>query len=143
MMYHDCKLVHADFSEYNLLLHEGKVYVIDVSQSVEFDHPMALEFLRRDCVNVNAFFANKGVTVLGLKQIFYLIIEKTIKFTKDYIKELIEERKINPNSGGDKFDDELFKGLYIPRTLFEVEPEKLFTASKDQLVKIYFIIGYN
>ena len=27
--------------------------MIDVSQSVEHDHPHALEFLRRDCCNVN------------------------------------------------------------------------------------------
>ena len=31
----------------------GGVYVIDVSQSVEHDHPHALEFLRKDCANVN------------------------------------------------------------------------------------------
>lgn len=32
--------------------HDGGVYVIDVSQSVEHDHPCALEFLRKDCTNV-------------------------------------------------------------------------------------------
>lgn len=31
----------------------GGVYIIDVSQSVEHDHPHALEFLRKDCANVN------------------------------------------------------------------------------------------
>ena len=38
-MYNKCHLVHADFSEYNLLYQKGIVYVIDVSQSVEHDHP--------------------------------------------------------------------------------------------------------
>lgn len=33
--------------------HGGGVYIIDVSQSVEHDHPHALEFLRKDCANVN------------------------------------------------------------------------------------------
>lgn len=33
--------------------HDGDAYIIDVSQSVEHDHPQALEFLRKDCTNVN------------------------------------------------------------------------------------------
>lgn len=33
--------------------HNGDAYIIDVSQSVEHDHPHALEFLRKDCTNVN------------------------------------------------------------------------------------------
>jgi len=33
--------------------HSGDVYIIDVSQAVEHDHPHALEFLRKDCANVN------------------------------------------------------------------------------------------
>lgn len=64
------KLVHADFSEYNLLYFKDEVYVIDVSQSVEHDHPMALEFLRRDCANINDFFKRKGLQVLSIQSIF-------------------------------------------------------------------------
>lgn len=33
--------------------HNGDAYIIDVSQSVEHDHPHALEFLRKDCSNIN------------------------------------------------------------------------------------------
>ncbi|KAJ9595265.1 hypothetical protein L9F63_027349, partial [Diploptera punctata] len=51
-LYNECKLVHADLSEFNTLYHNGKLYVIDVSQSVEHDHPHALEFLRKDCTNI-------------------------------------------------------------------------------------------
>jgi RIO kinase 1 len=64
-MYQMCRLVHADFSEYNLLYYKGEVWVIDVSQSVEHDHPMALDFLRRDCGNINDFFKRKGLAVLN------------------------------------------------------------------------------
>jgi len=60
-MYTKCKLVHADMSEYNLLWHNDKTWVIDVSQSVEITHPQALEFLLRDCTNVSTFFQKKGV----------------------------------------------------------------------------------
>ena len=34
-MYQICRLVHADLSEYNLLYHSDKLFIIDVSQSVE------------------------------------------------------------------------------------------------------------
>jgi serine/threonine-protein kinase RIO1 len=33
-----------------------EIYIIDVSQSVEHDHPHALEFLRKDCTNINGTF---------------------------------------------------------------------------------------
>lgn len=40
-LYHLCRLVHADLSEYNLLVHgrraDATLYMIDVSQSVEHD----------------------------------------------------------------------------------------------------------
>lgn len=51
-LYNKCKLVHADLSEYNMLYHDGSIIIIDVSQAVEHDHPMALEFLRKDCINI-------------------------------------------------------------------------------------------
>ncbi|XP_012707208.2 serine/threonine-protein kinase RIO3 [Fundulus heteroclitus] len=61
-LYQDCNLVHADLSEYNMLWHQGKVWLIDVSQSVEPTHPHGLEFLFRDCRNVSTFFQKRGVS---------------------------------------------------------------------------------
>ncbi|KAM4533321.1 serine/threonine-protein kinase RIO3 [Odontesthes bonariensis] len=60
-LYQECNLVHADLSEYNMLWHEGKVWLIDVSQSIEPTHPHGLEFLFRDCRNVSTFFQKRGV----------------------------------------------------------------------------------
>ncbi|XP_026057341.1 serine/threonine-protein kinase RIO3-like [Carassius auratus] len=60
-LYQDCNLVHADLSEYNMLWHEGQVWFIDVSQSIEPTHPHGLEFLFRDCRNVATFFQKAGV----------------------------------------------------------------------------------
>lgn len=60
-MQNKCALVHGDLSEYNLLWFEDKVWVIDVSQSVELTHPKAMEFLFRDCYNVCKFFKKAGV----------------------------------------------------------------------------------
>ncbi|CAF1507214.1 unnamed protein product [Adineta ricciae] len=81
-IYHDCKLIHADFSEYNLLWFDGTVYVIDVAQSVEPYHPNAYVYLLRDCTNVSTYFSRRSlnehvltpeetfnhVTGLGFKQ---------------------------------------------------------------------------
>ena len=52
-LYHKCNLVHADFNQFNLLWFENRVWVIDVSQSVEPIHPMGLDFLLRDCDNIH------------------------------------------------------------------------------------------
>ncbi|KAG8214661.1 RIO1-domain-containing protein [Butyriboletus roseoflavus] len=72
-MYHGCKLVHADLSEYNILYHNAHLYIIDVSQSVEHDHPHAFDFLRNDIKNVEEFFERFGVRCLGLRRCFEFI----------------------------------------------------------------------
>ncbi|KAK3586909.1 hypothetical protein CHS0354_008503 [Potamilus streckersoni] len=73
-MHRECGLVHADLSEYNMLWHEDKVWVIDVSQSVEITHPKALEFLYRDCTNVSRFFEKQGAhDVLSAENIFNMV----------------------------------------------------------------------
>ncbi|XP_068199747.1 serine/threonine-protein kinase RIO3 isoform X1 [Antennarius striatus] len=61
VLFQDCNLVHADLSEYNILWHDGKAWLIDVSQSVEPTHPHGLEFLFRDCRNISTFFQKRGV----------------------------------------------------------------------------------
>ncbi|KPJ02494.1 Serine/threonine-protein kinase RIO3 [Papilio xuthus] len=60
-LYNVGHLVHADLSEYNILWWENKCWFIDVSQSVQPDHPNGLEFLLRDCRNIVNFFEKKGV----------------------------------------------------------------------------------
>lgn len=77
-MYNRCKLVHADLSEYNLLYHDDTVYVIDVSQAVENDHPMALDFLRRDCNIIREFFKRKIDRVLTTREMFLFVTDITI-----------------------------------------------------------------
>lgn len=61
-LYNEANLVHADLSEYNILWHEDKCWLIDVAQAVEPGHPSALEFLMRDCDNISTFFTRKGVS---------------------------------------------------------------------------------
>jgi RIO kinase 1 len=74
-LYARARLVHADLSEYNLLYHEGAVIVIDVSQSVDLDHPRALDFLRRDAVTVASFFARRGVVTLSTRACFDFVTD--------------------------------------------------------------------
>lgn len=74
VLYQQCKLIHADLSEYNMLYHCSHVYVIDVSQSVEHDHPHALDFLRRDITNINDFFRKKQVNVFSDWHLFQFIV---------------------------------------------------------------------
>uniref|UniRef100_A0A673UPJ5 Serine/threonine-protein kinase RIO1 n=1 Tax=Suricata suricatta TaxID=37032 RepID=A0A673UPJ5_SURSU len=77
-MYQDARLVHADLSEFNMLYHSGGVYIIDVSQSVEHDHPHALEFLRKDCANVNDFFLKHNVAVMTVRELFEFVTDPSI-----------------------------------------------------------------
>ena len=56
-------LIHGDLSEYNMIIHEGELVVIDMGQAVTVHHPNAGEFLDRDCENVAAFFTRQGIDV--------------------------------------------------------------------------------
>jgi len=56
---HKAGLVHADISEYNILL--GKIpYLIDFGQGVVLSHPKAREFLERDVANILKYYAKHG-----------------------------------------------------------------------------------
>ncbi|MEM0149919.1 MAG: RIO1 family regulatory kinase/ATPase, partial [Candidatus Micrarchaeaceae archaeon] len=53
------RLVHADLSEYNILINDGKPYLIDFGQAVTVRHPKALEFLDRDIANIAGYFRKR------------------------------------------------------------------------------------
>ncbi|XP_053665359.1 serine/threonine-protein kinase RIO3 [Anopheles marshallii] len=67
-LYKEAHLVHADLSEYNILMHDNHCWIIDVAQSVEPGHPGALEFLMRDCDNISTFFTKRGVSDVKSKE---------------------------------------------------------------------------
>jgi RIO kinase 1 len=59
--------------------HEGQLYIIDVSQSVENDHPLAMEFLRKDCTNITSFFGRRhNVCTMTVKELFDFITDVSI-----------------------------------------------------------------
>ncbi len=57
------KLVHSDLSEYNILYYRKLPYIIDVGQSVPLNHPLAIEFLRRDIENIVKYFNKYGLKI--------------------------------------------------------------------------------
>lgn len=58
---YDAGIVHGDLSEFNVVVHDSQLYVIDVGQAVTVHHPNSDDFFERDCENVAAFFARQGV----------------------------------------------------------------------------------
>ena len=151
VMLHICKLVHADLSEYNILYFEEKPYIIDVSQSVEGDHPRSLDFLRMDIKNVSDFFRRKGVNVLSDRQTYTFITKATRSSitTESLILESLQTEIDNlmatrtDDAGGDANEDEVsnevFRKQYIPQTLDEVydaerDAKTLHQEGRDALV---------
>lgn len=55
---------HGDLSPYNLLVHRGRLVMIDLPQIVDLAaNPNGPEFLRRDCENVCNWFVRRGLEV--------------------------------------------------------------------------------
>jgi RIO kinase 1 len=61
--WHDAKLVHADFSPFNVLMKDGEPVVIDVGQAVALAHPSANEFLVRDVSRLVEWGNKQGVDI--------------------------------------------------------------------------------
>jgi RIO kinase 1 len=142
-LFHQCKLVHADLSEYNILYHNSHLYIIDVSQSVEHGHPSAFDFLRNDIKNVEDFFSKMGVRCLGLRRSFEFIVKENLDSTnetsdEDVFKKLLdlstpEDPSRNDSAkaavGQSAHEDAVFEKSFIPRTLGELfDPERDIAA---------------
>lgn len=124
-LYNIVKLVHADLSEFNVLYHNGSVVIIDVSQSVEQEHPQAFEFLRKDCTNISEFFRKKGVSTMTIKELFDFVTDRTINEENmeqclEKISDRIANRNFDELSEQEKIDEEVFKNSFIPKTLSDV-----------------------
>ncbi|KAI7828081.1 RIO1 family-domain-containing protein [Gamsiella multidivaricata] len=127
IIYQTCHLVHADLSEYNILYHSRTLYIIDVSQSVEHDHPHAFNFLRMDITNVSDYFRKKRVAVMGQKELFDFITDVSIEMSEEAMDNELERIQNNlpvneTQAEADKrmVDDAVFAQSYIPRHLQEV-----------------------
>src|SRR5271170_4604914 len=125
---------------------DKKVYVIDVSQSVEHDHPRSLEFLRMDIKNVTDFFHKKGVTALKERTAFEFITAENTSIDPNemdvQIENLIQQDQAHPVT--EEVDERVFRQAYIPKSLFEVvDPERdvgiIQQGGKDDLIYAKFL----
>ncbi|MFA5405786.1 MAG: serine protein kinase RIO [Candidatus Nanoarchaeia archaeon] len=65
-MWDDKQMVHGDLSEWNIINHDDKPVIIDISQAVLKQHPLSLKLLKRDVYNINNWFSKQGVKVDSL-----------------------------------------------------------------------------
>lgn len=136
-MYQKCRLVHADLSEYNSIVHNDKLYIIDVSQSVEPEHPMALDFLRMDIKNVNDFFSRKHINVYPERLLFKYIIESDANLglqddSDEVLGAYLENLPLKSELDDSNVDDEVFRSLHLVRSLNNLEERDFqkFTEGK-------------
>ena len=113
-------------------------YFIDVSQSVENNHPMALEFLRMDCKNMTDFWKRKhGVATVPVQDLFFFITTDSFRSQEevdDALERLISAAEASRRGEGDDIGDELaaqkavdesvFMQTTIPRSLTEIGDEE-------------------
>lgn len=154
-MFQRCKLVHGDLSEYNLLWHHNEVYVIDVSQSVESDHPSALDFLRKDAANVNDFFRKSGgLNVMTTRQLFEFVTTPLVDDTPeaeseylDRIMEVVDEKaeKLNLDTQEgrlqatqqEQVDEAVFMSQFLPRSLNQVADHEIQKLEEGEVEETY------
>ena len=74
-LYHKAKLVHGDYSEYNIFKTENGLVVFDMGSAVDLRHPNAKEFLKRDINNITKFFNKRGIPVEDPDKLFEDIIK--------------------------------------------------------------------
>jgi RIO kinase 1 len=105
-MYVRASLVHADLSEYNILIDTDKeeAVIIDVGQAVTLNHPNARDFLARDIENIKRFFKKFGIEE-ETKDILERIKQKKEEDT--VIEQDSEEITIDTSEDEDENEDEI------------------------------------
>jgi RIO kinase 1 len=65
-----CQIVHGDLSAYNILVHEGRLVLIDLPQVVDVvSNPHGARFVHRDVQNVASWFASRGMTGIDVDEL--------------------------------------------------------------------------
>jgi RIO kinase 1 len=69
-LYQEARLVHADLSEYNVMIWKNEPVLFDVSQAVLLEHPMANKFLQRDLENLYRYFKGLGIPAFSQEEMY-------------------------------------------------------------------------
>jgi RIO kinase 1 len=77
-LYQKAKLVHGDLSEFNILYHNQKFVVIDISQAVSIQHPKAEVYLARDIKNIFNYFEKLGINIPDPEDFYYDVINMEV-----------------------------------------------------------------
>lgn len=72
-LYRKGGLVHADLSEYNIMIWKSKPVIFDVAQSVLVNHPMADKFLYRDLKNLHKYFKRQIPNIPSVNEMYEMI----------------------------------------------------------------------
>jgi RIO kinase 1 len=126
--------------------------VIDVSQSVEHDHPRSLEFLRMDIKNITDFFRKKGVLTVSERKAFEFITAENTTVDREEMSEVLGTMMLDNYADQDdqekqddaEVDERVFRQAYIPKSLFEVvDAERdvgiIQQGGKDDLIYAKFL----
>jgi RIO kinase 1 len=70
LLYVEAGLVHADLSEYNVMIWNDKPVIFDVAQSVLIKHQMAEKFLHRDLENLHKYFKRKVSDIMSVDEMY-------------------------------------------------------------------------
>ncbi|CAH6720302.1 serine/threonine-protein kinase Rio1p [[Candida] jaroonii] len=144
-MYKECRLVHADLSEYNSIVHQDKLYIIDVSQSVEHEHPMSLDFLRMDIKNVNDFFNRKKINVYPERLIFKYITEENEHLgiennSDEELGKYLDKLPLKTDDD-DELEDEIFRSVHLVRSLHNIEDRDFNKFSEGKIDTLTDLLG--
>ena len=154
-MFQRCRLVHGDLSEYNLLWHNNEIFVIDVSQSVESDHPSALDFLRKDAANVNDFFRKSGgLDVMTTRQLFEFVTSPLAEDTPEAESECLDRIMAHVEATSNRLendthesrlkasqqeavDEAVFMSQFLPRSLNQVADHEIRQIEQGEVEDTY------
>ena len=78
-LFNKAKLIHGDFSEFNIFKTDNGLKIFDLGSAVDLNHPKMIEFLKRDINNISNFFVKRGLTVENPVDVIARIIKWAMK----------------------------------------------------------------